>query len=838
MLFSSLQPDNPLNQNLKLLPLLQKIIANQSETDPTFLIEINAQVRSTLQNKKPGNINGGKNNSLLGGFDGVYWVAAECTLQSIKELILEGFCLRLGVKIGGTDYKNHFDSASFIYLDVDTGSTIQHSIDLFQGLAFLVYASPSYTPENQKHRIVIRFSEPVLDRFEVETILKLFIQQNDFLDQSCADPARVMYGSLETEFFYSENNVLDLAEYRASEEFQSIYTGLKNPPSRGVDTTGKALPYYYEELASSGDLNAFCQRVGLEYDFEFHSVTPDDDQTILKWEGRNPFSATNSSGTSLVVSLFANDLLVYDRANSQGGTFLRFYYTQTEGYSSFVDQELDKASYQKLLKQFTDHFPSNQKSVPSQSLDDLYFIPDPAKPDKKQLKDIVIILETYIYPEMKSSFHYYNDSDKEESLGVLYYHYDVNHGWKISQSLDLLKTLIVSTFRKVFGSTPISKIVNALTSNVLISLPTYFALDYQPVQDFTYIFFADKMFNLKTKKLEDYDSKVWHFKRLNYAYQEPTNRALLLALEALKRSKVSKKDQRILLNSFILSSQNQYHKTTCMLYLYGESTSGKSTAAKVFGDSQNCSSHTSSTTLNVDHFGSILDTVTILDEVTNVNAIISLLMSLVRDTNDAGNLFRVCNKYVRARMKRLPITLILTGESLTLGTMTTGQIGQTKRLITVEFVQKVEGENNPWMRFNEDSTLAQELFCWAINKDYARLPQRIRWIRSLTISNKEQKARMDDLLQSTDPIYEFIGTTREDTTTDAKGYTPFDIQNCYTAMTNEPFKGSARKRFMDTFSREMKKKYPESFSKSRQRKDENDQSLRYYGFKILPHSND
>jgi len=837
MIFPSLFPDDPLNQNLKLLPLLQKIISNQSEADPTFLIEINAQVRSTKQQPKPGNINGGKNNSLF-GFDGSYWVAAECTLKTIKALVLEGFCLRLGVKIGGVNYRHHFDSASFCYLDVDLGSTIQHSVDLFQDLAFLVYASPSYTKENQKHRIVIRFSEPVTDYLEVETILKLFIQQHDFLDPSCCDPSRVMFGSFETEFFYSETNVLDLAEYRASEEFQLVYTELKNPRSRGVDTANKDLPYYYTELALTGDLTALCQHVGLDYDFEFQSVTPDDG-TLLKWQGRNPFSATNSSGTSLVVSLKNNDLLVYDRANNQGGNFLRFYHSMKEGYSSFVEQELDKESYQKLLKQFISNFHSNQESVPSQSLDDLYFIPDPAKPDKKQLKDIVIILETYIYPEMKSSFHFYNDSDKEESLGVLYYHYDVNHGWKISQSLDLLKTLIVSTFRKVFGSTPISKIVNALTSNVLISLPTYFALSYQPVQDFTYIFFADKMFNLKTKKLEDYDPKVWHFKRLNYAYQEPTNRALLLALEALKRSKVSKKDQRILLNSFILSSQNQYHKTTCMLYLYGESTSGKSTAAKVFGDSQNCPSHTAlTTTLNVDHFGSILDTVTILDEVTNVNAIISLLMSLVRDTNEAGNLFRVCNKYVRARMKRLPITLILTGESLTLGTMTTGQIGQTKRLVTVEFVQKVEGENNPWMRFNEDSTLAQELFCWAINQDYARLPQRIRWIRSLTISNKEQKARMDDLLQSTDPIYEFIGTTREDTATDTKGYTPFDIQTCYTAMTNEPFKGSARKRFMDTFSREMKKKYPDSFSKSRQRKDENDQSLRYYGFKILPHSND
>ena len=201
-MFQSLYPTSEINPALKFAPWIEKTLKEQNDTDQTFCLEVNGFVKSTHKDPKPGNMNDGLKHSAFGA-NGAYWLTVDATLATISAFIHEGFLFRLGVKTEGTT-RAHFSHADFVYLDCDEGSTVQESIDRYKHSAFLIYATPSFTPENQKHRIVLRLSQRCLDANTVEAILKFLVHQNPALDSSCTDPARVMYGSLEDEpFFYS-----------------------------------------------------------------------------------------------------------------------------------------------------------------------------------------------------------------------------------------------------------------------------------------------------------------------------------------------------------------------------------------------------------------------------------------------------------------------------------------------------------------------------------------------------------------------------------------------------------------------------------------------------------
>lgn len=824
LLTNSLHPDRPV-LDLPLIPEIESILEAYpaSEEKDSFLIEINSFVKSTSETPKPDNINGGQKKY---GEHGVYWVSAECSLTAITTLIERGFCLRLGVKWGGTSYKSHFVSTNFIYLDFDEKQTVSESVSMFEPFAFLVYGTPSYTVENQKHRVLIRLSDPVSDASKIVSLLHYFRETFPCVDPSCVDPARVMYGSLGNIFHHNDSAILNVEDVFNDPAFIKIHHDLNKKES--VNTpTGSENKFHkplIQALAKQHgyDLNSFFKQLGIDFEFNFKKIPADFDGH--KWEGSNPFSPTNSSGTSLVVSIKDGKILVSNRANNDGGTIFGFVECLKQGYDTFSDDCLDSEAFTKCFHSCLRALEIDSPDLGEKSI---YWI-DPAT-GKQKLRDIVDILERDIIPEIEGYFYRCPNVANNVGTGENYYVYNAKKGtWTVSQEYSaLIRELILPTFQDVFGRSMPGSYINGLTNRVLTQAINDLVIYSVPVSSEHHVFFSNGAFNLLTKQLESYTPELWCMddEKLKYPYRKVNSNAAKLLVKGLKQAGVIKEDRRIVLSSFILSMQKKFYKTNKALYLAGVTTTGKSSTAEIFAKAQGCSLQSASdVSNNPDHFGSFLRPVTVLDEVSSVARVANQISTLVRaeSADGRGWTFRFCDKYVKAYQKTLPITLILTGESFSLGSMKgSGIDGMSKRMITVEFLNQVRDErNNVWKTFHENINLVEELACWAVTQGFSKWQDRVKWLKDrINDKSSKQQERCEQLLQNQDNLHIFITHFSEDPLFDGRsmknGYTQSftgqEIVELYKQLTNDDDMvrtSSDRVRFLQRFSSKMKQLYP------------------------------
>lgn len=842
-MFQSLTPNDPVNPALKLVPSISLALRDQDETKQLFRLEVNGELKSTPKRPKPG-LNEGAANAAF-GVNGAYWLTVDMTLATISSLIHQGYGFRLGVKIEGT-VKSDFTHADFVYLDCDEGATIQDSIKLYGSVACLIYRTVSYTPENQKHRILLRLSERVIDANTVEAILKYLVNQNPVLDKSCTDAARIMYGSLaDKPEYYNEDNFLDLAILRADPVFQTILENIQYPPKKELNQDClRVLPYYYKELVDTQDLNAYCQKIGLKQEFNFKSVTPDKDDILLKWEGSNPFSLTNKSGNSLVVSVFTNNNVgVWDRSNNSGAGFPSFFHSCKHGLSTLatgLSEEEKKTAKDQLASFFVN---------PYRSYDELYYSPDPNKPEKKKLYDIQQILDKIIYPQMRGMFYRFPIRDKGTITGRVFYSYQKT-GWMREANPEALKLKILETFVEVFGDTAPSSISNLLSSNVLLKLPFYLADEKasEPTPDLDHVFFSNGAYNLKDRVLLPLSSDLWYFKVLPYPYKHASNYAAKKLIKSMILSGVSLDDRRIILRQFLLNIQNKGHLTLKMLYLFGLSTTGKSSVAEIFTKALACEVNSADDVANnLDHLGSIFEPVTVLDDVRTLSKVISTLMVMVRKATPKGISYRVCDKYLKAHQKVAPVSIVLTAETMTVGEGSNIQGGFANRIITCEFLNKSKDADSPWREFWANEELIYDLARWAVQQDIKRSPQRINWLHRLAETSSVQQERLKNLLEATNPIFTFMAhivptdgwVKGKGLHTDPRfeGLTLDQIVIQYIAITNDPDMKVSNKiaAFKKSFGSKVKDYAPEAERHEvRLKEGAKGKVYKWFGFDIIP----
>lgn len=834
--------------SLRLFGLISNLLQQSVPTDPDtpkFCIDVNVEFRSTKNDPKPKYVNAGKTQY---GSNGTYWIRTDATLSQIRALIQNGFAIRYGTKLLGTRYKTNFVDTNFFFIDIDKTTdpdAIDKSIQKYATSAFLIYKTPSYTPENPRHRIVFRLSERLDTWQDTKALLQTLIRRetNEVFspDSSCVDPCRFSYGALSSDavVFYNEQNTFDLSTLRSTPDYESFYNALTNQRTDSITSNDK----YHSRLIRclrevfNNDINAFLLSLGLEYDFSFESVSPDFEG--LKWEGKNPFSQTNASGKSLVCSLKDGRIIFYDRSSESDGASIFGFYNCVKNDLPVLEDTLEWDEFQDLYNNFL-----AQLLINPVDSNELYYVDEK---NKKRQKDITFILDTYIYPKMRGLCYRCENISNNQIMGYLYFLYSSSGkiGWRKTENINDFRHQVIEVFKSVFDNTP-EWIYRKLTESVLSNLPDYLIKSDLPSPDLNYLPFSNGLYNLHTKELKSFTPKVWFFvdEILPYPYKPSTGIGYKTLIQALKQSEVSTEDKQIILNSYLLVMHRSYYRVSKYLYFYGDTSTGKTSIAKVFAYSLKCPIHnTNEVTFEPKHLGAILNEVTVLDEVKSLHKIAGQLSTYVRDfTLGKGNTFTYCDKYVKSRKETRPITFIMTGEDLIFSTSYNGTPdGSAQRLIAVQFNKPVFDREAPLYEISEaNSPLLHDLACWAVEQPTDRTQKRIDWLKHLIRDSKSKQAeRVNDAMASGDPFIDFISTFQVDPLWDGDhkkdgitSYSQLELVSAYQAITGDTtYKTSSdRNRFMQQFGRKIRKHFP--LYEGRRVSKNNGESYRYFGIKF------
>lgn len=258
-----------------------------------------------------------------------FWETVEVTIDELKVFIDSGHTIRGAVKQGGNS-KNNVASVNTLYMDFDSSQSITETKNHpFSQSAFIIYPSPSFTEENQKHRLGFRLSRSV-NVEESEIIYAALLDAYKQGDKSTKDAGRLFFGTaLEAEIL-SYNAVLPVENFlnlgkmlkNSSEKKSSVQSSIKTLNSKSsipvsdeslkqVDsheykvTTHPGQSNFFRKLDDfvfneifvgkyQGDINQFC----CYYQHNFSDWVTENDKS-LNWKGSN----LGGDGTGLWVYL-------------------------------------------------------------------------------------------------------------------------------------------------------------------------------------------------------------------------------------------------------------------------------------------------------------------------------------------------------------------------------------------------------------------------------------------------------------------------------------------------------------------------------------------------------
>lgn len=127
------------------------------------------------------------------------FIPTELTLPDFIQHVLSGGAFTPGYFKGRSRNKKTFISSQLLGLDFDQGISVADCAahPFIKQYAFLIYPTPSSTPELPKTRVLFLLSEPVYEVARWEAMQRGMIQHfADWKpDPACKDAARLFYGS-------------------------------------------------------------------------------------------------------------------------------------------------------------------------------------------------------------------------------------------------------------------------------------------------------------------------------------------------------------------------------------------------------------------------------------------------------------------------------------------------------------------------------------------------------------------------------------------------------------------------------------------------------------------
>ena len=128
---------------------------------------------------------------------GYGWMNIEASWAEVFELVtVDGVATSAELTCENRKEAN-FVSRELIMVDIDSGMTIPELFDnaFYNTYGAGFYATPSFTPELHKFRIMFRLAEPITDAAKLRKLNRGLLKVFDQADEACKDPTRIFYGT-------------------------------------------------------------------------------------------------------------------------------------------------------------------------------------------------------------------------------------------------------------------------------------------------------------------------------------------------------------------------------------------------------------------------------------------------------------------------------------------------------------------------------------------------------------------------------------------------------------------------------------------------------------------
>jgi hypothetical protein len=141
---------------------------------------------------------------------GYGWVNIEADWDSVFALITQDGVATSAELTCENRKEANFVSRELVMVDIDNGMTIR---DLFDndfynlyGAGF--YATPSFTEQHHKFRIMFRLPQPETDSGRLRKLNRGLLKVFEQADEACKDPTRIFYGTPDCKYFEQTDKIL------------------------------------------------------------------------------------------------------------------------------------------------------------------------------------------------------------------------------------------------------------------------------------------------------------------------------------------------------------------------------------------------------------------------------------------------------------------------------------------------------------------------------------------------------------------------------------------------------------------------------------------------------
>lgn len=285
-----------------------------------------------------------------------FWLSKEFTLTQFASFIAAGGTWRPGIKVSGNK-KSNITQAQLAAVDFDDDGAFLEFAEL-NHYAAIHHTTLSHSAEKPWKQRLIFILDRTVSSIELELINKILLFQYPAADASCKDAGRFFFGSNQP--CLSVNNVTLDVEWLfntfplSKEAKRNTKKVINKRPTKSADigteeegfedfeSTGKGkkkktltpCELIYRDIYL-GQCDGEIEQLYCLFDHNFKDREPEEGliKTVV---GSNPFSPTNSSGTSFTVS--EKDGLLpfwYDKSQNaepnrytgkEGGSFLQYWF--------------------------------------------------------------------------------------------------------------------------------------------------------------------------------------------------------------------------------------------------------------------------------------------------------------------------------------------------------------------------------------------------------------------------------------------------------------------------------------------------------------------------------
>ena len=128
------------------------------------------------------------------GYD---WITIDVSWDDAFRLITEDGCAVSAELTSDNRKEANFASRQLIMVDIDNGMSIEELLndDFYNAYGAGFYATPSFTPELHKFRIMFMLEQAETDPIRLRKLNRGLLQVFAQADEACKDPTRIFYGT-------------------------------------------------------------------------------------------------------------------------------------------------------------------------------------------------------------------------------------------------------------------------------------------------------------------------------------------------------------------------------------------------------------------------------------------------------------------------------------------------------------------------------------------------------------------------------------------------------------------------------------------------------------------